>query len=361
MVMIVMVIRNQEFIPHQALIFTNRKNINDFSLKKVSVAYRMRSDTRGEDGAIWEIEFHPTNRCNLNCTGCSYRTRHSNHSLSVEQVMSILNRYASCDLRSIFFSGGGDPLLWEHWNDFLTSAPKICSYGIATNMFNFAAIKDFWELFDFYQIHVTGYDCLTSKAVTGIDSFEQTDRNILFLLKNKLPTQSIALKILINEENYNSLPHFLYYVVDKGADSIILKYQQDFLTNHNFATDEIINTIRRIAYSHPIVSAYDYLLDNLDDIIFTTYPCPEKCLFANSGLYRLINAEGEMFPCIASNANRKNKIRNETGFVDIYSEGMHDGTCPLRACRHYRFSQYLSCTEEADCLNGDISYEPVLL
>lgn len=356
-----MIIRNKEYIPHQAIIFTNQKNLYDFSLKKVAVAYKMRKNCVGDNRAICEIEFHPTNRCNLNCTGCSYGTRHSTHSLSLEQIRSVLNQYTKYDLRSLFFSGGGDPLLWEHWHDFFESIEKTCSYGLATNMFNFRAIKDFWELFDFYQIHVTGYNTTTSKNSTGIDSFGQIDRNISFLLSHKLPTQNIALKVLINGENYNDLSHYLEYVMEMGADSIILKYQQDFLVNRNLATDKVLDSIREIAYSHPITFKYDYLLDNLDDIIYETYPRPEKCLFANSGLYRLVNAEGEMFPCIVSNANRNNRINSEDGFVDVYSKEMFDGACPLRACRHYRFSQYLSVMENKHCDNNDTLSMPLML
>lgn len=355
------ILRNQEYIPHQAVIFTSHKYLDDFSLRKVNIAYEMRKNCLGGDSAIWEIEFHLTNQCNLHCAGCSYGTRHNQKSLSLKRMLAILEQYTPHDLRSVFFSGGGDPLLWEYWSSFFATVEKACSYGIATNMFNFASIENFWKFFDFYQIHVTGYNAKTSKATTGIDSFQQIDDNISFLLKNRLSSQNIALKILINNENYKDLSQYLDYVLEKDADSIILKYQQDFLVNRDLSADEILNAIRTIAYSHPIVHKYNYLLDNLDDTIFYTYPYPDVCLFANSGLYRLVNADGELFPCIAANANRENKIKNEKEFIDIYSKEMRDGKCPLKACRHYRFSQYLSHTVNLDASNNMMPPIPVLL
>ena len=150
------------------------------------------------------------------------------------------------------------------------------------------------------------------------------------------------------------------YLVGKGADSIVLKFQQDFLVNRDFATNDILNRIREISYNHHISAEYDFLLDNLDDIVFS-YPCPPKCIFANSGLYRLVNSEGKVFPCIAANANINNEINSEKEFIDIYSQEMNDGKCPLKACRHYRFSQYLLNSSCSDYDNNEISSSSFLL
>lgn len=355
------IIRDQQYIVHQAIVLTNRKNLKDFSLEKVAIAYQIRSGCIGDNSAIWELEFHPTNICNLRCAGCSYASRHDNMSLNVEQIAYILEQYLPYDLRSVFFSGGGDPLLWNGWDDFFTSIEKKCSYGIATNMFNFKKIIGFWDLVDFYQIHLTGYNADSCKLATGVDAFKPIDENIVFLLSNQKPSQDVALKILISEENYMDLNQFLDYVCGKRVNSIVLKFKQDFLNNRDYANPNVLNTIREIIYSHQITKEYDYLLDNLDDIVFSTYPKPKKCLFANSGLYRLITAEGEVFPCIAANANRKNKISNETGFIDIYSKEMRDEKCPLKACRHYRFSQYLSHQMNLVDFSETLNYEPLLL
>lgn len=355
------IIRNEQYIPHQAIIFTNRKSIDSFLIDKVGIAYQIRNDCIGRDGAIWEIEFHLTNSCNLKCNGCSYGTRHNGNSLTIDQVCSVLKKYEKYDLKTVFFSGGGDPLLWKLWKVFFTRIDKKYNYGIATNMFNFGEIRDYWNYFDFYQIHVTGYDDITSKTVTGINSFSRINENISYLLERRTSSQEIALKILINEENYLQIPMYLDYIMNKNADSVILKFQQNFLFNQDLANDTIIDKIRHLSYNHPIANEYDYLIDNMDDIIFTSFPCPEKCFFANSGLYRLINANGEIFPCIAANANINNKISNEKGFIDIYSKEMINGRCPIRACRHYRFSQYLSQLKNTEYLDLKKVNIPVLL
>lgn len=336
------IVRNGDFIPHQAIVYTRKSNLHDFMIEKVNDAYKMRQDCLGKDNAIWEIEIHPTNKCNLNCLGCSYSTRHNSKSLSIKQVISFLKAYEKYDLKSVFFSGGGDPLLWEYWDDFFSLVKKSFSVGISTNMYNFSSIKHFWKRFDFFQIHITGFDETSSKKETGINSFKQIDDNINFLLKNRTQLHKITLKLLVNQNNYTLLPKYLSYIVDKKADSIVLKFQQDFLHNNNLASEGLIKEIREMSYSHPIANEYDFLLDNLDDIIFNTYPQLDKCIFANSGLYRLINADGDVFPCIAANRNKNNKLSSEYSCIDIYSSEMLLGHCPLKACRHYRFGQYIS-------------------
>lgn len=354
------ILQNECCIPHQAIVFTNKNNLDSFFIEKVGIAYQVRKDSIGKNDAIWEVEFHLTNKCNLDCTGCSYSTRHNGKSLTADQVCSILEQYGQYDLRSAFFSGGGDPLTWKEWNDFFIKVKKKCSFGIATNMFNFETIKDFWKEFDFYQIHVTGFDEISSKAVTGVNSYDSVDKNISFLLNHRSSSQEVALKILINKENYQQLPKYLDYVMKKEADSVIIKYQQNFLKNEDLVNDTVIKEIRNFSYEHPIAGTYDFLIDNMDDIIFNTFPHPSKCIFANTGLYRLINADGEIFPCIAANANRNNKISNEKEFVDIYSKEMSEGRCPLKACRHYRFSQYLSQVN-LDNIGHKTIREPLLL
>lgn len=336
------IVRNGGFIPHQAIVYTRKNNLYDFMIEKVYDAYKMRQDCLGKNNAIWEIEIHPTNKCNLNCLGCSYNTRHNSKSLPINQVVSFLKTYEKCDLKSVFFSGGGDPLLWEYWDDFFSLVKKSFSIGISTNMYNFNSIKHIWKSFDFFQIHITGFDEASSEKETGINSFKQIDDNINFLLKNRTKLQKVTLKLLVNKYNYSLLPEFLNYITNKKVDSIVLKFQQDFLHNKNLASEDIIERIREISCSHPIANEYDFLLDNLDDIIYNAYPQLDKCIFANSGLYRLINAEGDVFPCIAANINKKNKLSSERSYVDIYSSEMLLGHCPLQACRHYRFGQYIS-------------------
>lgn len=345
-------------MPHQAIVFTNEKNLKDFSLQKVAVAFEMHKDLIGTPAAIWEVEIHPSNSCNLKCKGCAYGTRHNHHQLSPKQVLEIINHYSQYDLKSVFFSGGGEPLLWTGWDFLLDHLEKSCHYGIATNMVGFYSIESFSYIFDFYQIHVIGFDDHSFYAATGTNYFSLCDKNIRRLALKKAPSQNIALKLLVSVENVHLLPLYLDYssTID-NVDSIIIKFQQDFIRDHNCSTAGAIDAIRKVVYNHAMRNKYNFLIDNLDDIIKNQLPPPSKCVFSDSGQYKLINASGECYPCIAGNAVGYN-AQNEH---DFYDRAMNEGRCPKSACRHYRFSQFLSNRCSSKYSSNLEEYVPILL
>lgn len=336
------IIKNDYFIPHQAVILTKEKNLYDFSLEKVVRAYHYRGNSIGSDSAIWELEFHLSNSCNLDCAGCSYSSRHSGLKLKASYVSHLINYFSNFDLRSVFFSGGGDPLVWDGWEELFKSK-KCASFGISTNLYNFKNIIKFWSLFDFYQVHVTGYNSESTKNNTRINAFDSIHENLKFLLDSKSDSQSVTLKILLGSdiEDTNQYLNYLLKFRLSSVDSIVLKYQQNFLFDENLLNDEIIQRLRSLIYAHPILSDFDFIIDNLEDYPFMTLPQPESCLFANSGLYKLVTPDGGIFPCIAANNNLDNRIRKNQQ-EDFYTNLMRAGKCPLRACRHYRFSQFLN-------------------
>lgn len=348
--------RNELYIPHQAIVFTQQDNICDFSLDKVGNAYQKRKSSIGHKDALWELEIHPTNTCDLLCKDCSYGSRHNGQRLTYEQVYHLMKESDKYDLKSVFFSGGGDPLYWNCWEKFLSSVPKHFKYGISTNLYDFSNIKKSYSEIDFYQIHVVGFDRKECIRNTGKDVFELLDSNLNYLLKHKYSSQNITLKILINKENYRRIPFYLDYIMKMDADCIVLKYQQDFLHNRELARQEILEEIRTIAYNHAIVGQYDYLIDNLDDNIFYNFPEPRECFFAKSGLYKLVDARGRTFPCIAANTCGDNAIWKEDS-LDIYTCMMKKKKCPLKACRHYRFSQYINQVLEGNVVIEEKVYK----
>ena len=93
------------------------------------------------------------------------------------------------------------------------------------------------------------------------------------------------------------------------------------------------------------------MIDNLDDSIFYVFPEPRECFFAKSGLYKLVDSKGRTFPCIAANAYGDSAVLKNNS-LDIYTCMMKKKMCPLKACRHYRFSQYIN-----QVLEGNVEIE----
>lgn len=60
-------------------------------------------------------EIDPTWNCSLNCKGCHSKWLHKDQELTQEHIATILRELSIHGLKSITWSGGGEPLEWTHW------------------------------------------------------------------------------------------------------------------------------------------------------------------------------------------------------------------------------------------------------
>ncbi|MBN1174295.1 MAG: radical SAM protein, partial [Micromonosporaceae bacterium] len=227
-------LRNPYGMPHQAVVFTGADLVNNFDVRKVAAAYRrrLREGTLGQDAAIWELEIHPTNFCNLKCPGCSYRNRHDSRTIDLGDLMSLVHHYSQFDLKSIFVSGGGDPAFWNGWGEFIERlhhpVPKL---GVSTNLSSLREMTPALDRISIFQVHVVGYNRASTLEETGVDRFNAIKRNLdrLFAIRN--PSQQVTMKILVRDDNYADLPMFLDFIAGYPCDSVVVKLCQDFLRN----------------------------------------------------------------------------------------------------------------------------------
>lgn len=341
-------LKNENYLPHQSVIITKKRNIDDFNLNKILKAYLAREKNIGDDSAIWEIEIHPTNFCNLKCNGCSYSSRNDGTTINFNELINTVNYYNQFDVRSVFFSGGGDPLCWNKYEAFLKKIErKQWKLGISTNLYNISSIKNIISEFDIYQIHVLGFDKESLINECKVDAFDRIDKNYKLLFEKKEDRQIVAMKFLINNNNYNLIDRYLDYIYRFNCDSIVIKIEQDFLTNNNVFDEANYNYLRDVIKTHKIVRKFDFIIDNLDDDLFYKPP-PKECYLANSSMYSLIRANGDIYPCIASTYSNENScadifsIAEKKNRSNRYTSNMLLKKCPLKACRHYRFNLCIS-------------------
>ena len=349
------------YIPHDAFIFTNRKNLNQFNAEKILPAY----DTYIKNGERlkepWEIEIHLSGICQFSCNKCAYSTRHTGEKKSLEQIESI---FSSLTERThfVFFSGGGDPFAWTSWKELLNLReqyiPQI-PIGVSTNLFRLPDID--LDMIDLYQIHVFGYDRKSYIEQIGFDGFDEFKENLLEVCKRN---SKITLKVLLDTFVIEHLNKFLDFFIKYDVENIILKIPQNFLKNEVVSHDDYSEIYNEII-SHPISNKFEIIIDNTKDLLFNSDIAIDKCYIAESGLYCLVREDGSVFPCVASPNNNTNSMGNinETSLTEIfnknftyelYNQNMLCGKCPLKACRHYRFNkvirkkysnfeQYLNC------------------
>lgn len=63
------------------------------------------------------LSLWPTRKCQQKCNYCMVRDDTGDEELTFEDFMSAINVLRSYGLKAVEFSGGGEPLLWPHFND----------------------------------------------------------------------------------------------------------------------------------------------------------------------------------------------------------------------------------------------------
>lgn len=336
------ILSNKYSFPHQSIIFTNNELLPDFDMRKAAKAHEIRCEqgSIGTEAAIWEMEIHPTSFCNLRCSGCSYSDRHGSRTIDSARLLGLLRYYSKYDLRSVFVSGGGDPSYWTGWQRvFGQFEHPSFRVGVSTNLANFLQIGRVVNTISFFQIHVVGYDRASAMRETGVDCFDRIKVNLDKLFALRRGEQQITMKVLIKDENYSEVPDFLNFISGYPCDAIVLKLKQNFLENRSEFRPDNVGRLREVALSHPIRSGFDWTLDNLDDKLYRLGDTvPDDCTFAKSGLYRLVTADGLIYPCVASTYERSNACGDLNHLTPLGNSSVRirPVNCPLQACRHYR-------------------------
>lgn len=347
--MSIKMITNGNCLPHQSIVLVKEDNIGDFSLEKILAVYKLRQKEKLEC-PIWELEVHPVDFCGLGCHGCSYADRHSGIEINIEKLVQTIKYYEQYDLKTVFFSGGGDPCAWKGWRSFLNYVnDRKWKLGISTNLFDFSNLKNILQEFDFLQIHIVGYDQESVFKETGVEAFDVLYNNHKSLFLRKNDGELITFKVLLRNQNFRQLGLFLDYIEMFDCDTVVIKMEQNF-SGQNRVNEEIqLQTVRQIIQDHSILNKFSYCIDNLDDIVFEN-PAPTQCYVANSGFYGLIRADGKIYPCVAGTYDESNAyghIGNKEEYINkkacngTYDWLMLSGLCPLRACRHYRFNSII--------------------
>lgn len=80
------------------------------------------------------LQISPTSICNLRCTFCSNMNRDKNIELNPVDLKLLLTRMKSIGLKTVEWTGGGDPTLYPYINDLIEFVHKIgLKQGFITN------------------------------------------------------------------------------------------------------------------------------------------------------------------------------------------------------------------------------------
>lgn len=85
-------------------------------------------------GTPISLQVAPTSRCNLQCSFCSNVNRDKHEDLEYEEVISLVSKLSKIGLKTVEWTGGGDPTLWEPINEAIKYCNRLgLKQGFITN------------------------------------------------------------------------------------------------------------------------------------------------------------------------------------------------------------------------------------
>jgi len=99
-----------------------------------------------QKGKASPVMFHisPTNLCNMACSHCCFMGRDKSLNLNWEKLKKAMDDMKKLGIKAIELTGGGEPTLYPHINEFIDYAKKLgFAIGMNTNALDIKRIKDY--------------------------------------------------------------------------------------------------------------------------------------------------------------------------------------------------------------------------
>lgn len=324
--------------------------------------------TQGEPDKLmpYACEIHPTSACQLQCPCCSYENRNSTADSLSDDAMHKMHRFVRDNgVKSIIYSGGGDPLAWKgDFERYLLfddgSFKTIATNGIGMKkILNPACVKRL----NIVQMSIRGHDRTSFSAASCTSNpsvFDMVDDNTrtLFSLRSKHNKGlQLTAKITINKANHRFLREMFGYCDSMGFDMIVVKLAANFENEQDVElnTEEYARVKDDVAYLRDKFG-YRFVVDTTtmspeDRIGYV----PEKCWTVEYKTNILFRSNGDVFLCTVSPCSDENAIGNvnEREIADIWNGPRHHDIiaklsgdmvacgCRNAICRHYRYNYFI--------------------
>lgn len=133
------------------------------------------------------LDVSPTNQCNLNCSFCSVRDRPKDEVLFLGQALATTRQYMEMGIRSVVLTGGGEPTMWEYFNQYVIRCKDIfqLKLGLITNGLKLKDIApDILGRFDWIRVSLSGLDVGIVPDLSNIPSCVDVSLNYVWVKDN---------------------------------------------------------------------------------------------------------------------------------------------------------------------------------
>lgn len=169
-------------------------------------------------------EFDLSNCCNHKCDFCTFNYIKDRSVLSTSVVKKSVKEFSDGGVKSINWTGGGEPLLHKDFSDIARYTNFLgIEQGIFTNgsLLNEEKIDAILDTHSWIRISIDAGTKDTYKKIRKVDDFENVMHNIRALVaakEKKSSVTTIGIGFIITPENYNEMRDFSELIKDLDVD-----------------------------------------------------------------------------------------------------------------------------------------------
>jgi MoaA/NifB/PqqE/SkfB family radical SAM enzyme len=182
-------------------------------------------------GGPYHVEFHPQDRCNVDCFFCSTAALRGKDEIPMPRFEEMLGELREMGTRTVRLSGGGEPLLHRKIREFLGAiqASGLPIENVTTNAVLLR--KEIAELLaatcDHVTVSLNTADEATYAAMmqTSPQNFQRVVDNVKALIALRRERRSrhpqVLLQFLVWQGNYRQIPEMYRLAKEIGVDRIL--------------------------------------------------------------------------------------------------------------------------------------------
>jgi uncharacterized protein len=279
-------------------------------------------------------EIDPSNRCPLQCKFCMFAgsNKHSNEDLPLRLYGDLINQLLSLDVRSITFTGGGEPLMNKRYDEMARCAFSLgFQVGLITNGVLADQRLGYVDRYKFIRISLNAGNSYDYYNITGKDLFGRVVNNTKDLIKRG---GFVGWSYVVFPENKSSIKEAQRLAEEVGVQYIQFKpawINGKPYNDYEVNGEKVIDTRRYHAY------------DNL--------PC------SIAGLIGIVGADGHLYYCCQYRGDKRFDLGalKHNNFRHLWEKRLKMKP-DVSKCPHCRYMNYARAYQEM-MLNADIFFD----
>lgn len=316
----------------------------DYLLKRIegptSVSYQSRSELLRMD-ALKECWIHITNRCNLKCRHCLFKSSPwERDELSPADCESIIHE--AYDLGSrVFFLTGGEPLLAGAFDKSVQRILQLSGTHVVvlSNLSLLAAKKDFFLSLPKDRLHFqVGVDGLEANhdALRGTGAFRQLKSNLALLRELGFP---VTLAMTVTRQNVDDMQGLIDFAGDQTISNVhfLWLFQKGNADAKLFVEPDVI--FQNLIAAQERAETAGVKIDNIEILRSQVFSFPgTKYDLSNAGWQSLaVGPDGQVYPTPAL----------------VYTESMRCGSIRSGLKKIWQESAVLQSVRDASLNHSD--------